>query len=499
MLQKNFLGKLSEYVSGCIFRDKEEGDKTAEDFGFFDLMRFAENEEEKEKAMGLFAEWLVFDRFSSSFGNMTGLQYFVHNNPLNLPEDRLKGYRELLNFEVGLFEVVRVDSGQGVLLKSLLTDEEKFIYDINLSLSIPQGVTVWGRIAPVDGRYYGVSYTFFVLPVKFGPGFREQLTKDKEKTMDAKDAANFFQGRDDEGDFEGAESDLDLEEVREHLRQVMAKVGMDKSFSVEQLENWIKNERKYGIKFVNKVMVGLQPENATGKNMDELVQAVMDFANNIPRSRLKGKTPAQAKKEGSKSLHSVDITSVKKYMDLAEKGGLYLAEGDFENAYLQYKNAVKMLADDKMPFIGAFRFYANAAICCFHKGDGDLGEELFNAALRLNPRYDFGIQQREKYLEFFDPLNQPGYEKLTAKQQKNIRKAQEAYRAKGLRRYQRTPFVRYEKFLNEVGISLNFQTDTRSNVYSFGKDGKARGFGEIGRNDPCFCGSGKKFKKCHGK
>jgi preprotein translocase subunit SecA len=22
---------------------------------------------------------------------------------------------------------------------------------------------------------------------------------------------------------------------------------------------------------------------------------------------------------------------------------------------------------------------------------------------------------------------------------------------------------------------------------------------EIGRNDPCYCGSGKKFKKCHGK
>jgi len=25
------------------------------------------------------------------------------------------------------------------------------------------------------------------------------------------------------------------------------------------------------------------------------------------------------------------------------------------------------------------------------------------------------------------------------------------------------------------------------------------GNGEIGRNDPCFCGSGKKYKKCHGK
>ncbi len=24
-------------------------------------------------------------------------------------------------------------------------------------------------------------------------------------------------------------------------------------------------------------------------------------------------------------------------------------------------------------------------------------------------------------------------------------------------------------------------------------------FGKVGRNDPCPCGSGKKFKRCHGK
>jgi len=23
--------------------------------------------------------------------------------------------------------------------------------------------------------------------------------------------------------------------------------------------------------------------------------------------------------------------------------------------------------------------------------------------------------------------------------------------------------------------------------------------GKIGRNDPCYCGSGKKYKKCHGR
>ncbi|TMF54239.1 MAG: hypothetical protein E6I22_09510 [Chloroflexi bacterium] len=35
-----------------------------------------------------------------------------------------------------------------------------------------------------------------------------------------------------------------------------------------------------------------------------------------------------------------------------------------------------------------------------------------------------------------------------------------------------------------------------------GGDGGSRvpvAAGKLGRNDPCWCGSGKKFKKCHGR
>jgi hypothetical protein len=31
-----------------------------------------------------------------------------------------------------------------------------------------------------------------------------------------------------------------------------------------------------------------------------------------------------------------------------------------------------------------------------------------------------------------------------------------------------------------------------------GSTAKPRDIQKIGRNDPCFCGSGKKYKKCHG-
>ena len=84
---------------------------------------------------------------------------------------------------------------------------------------------------------------------------------------------------------------------------------------------------------------------------------------------------------------------------------------------------------------------------------------------------------------------------------------------------QRDPLVEYQKegydLFEElifsvkssvVRLLLNFdgmnQTQTESKnvgTSSPGLDGKnSKDFGKIGRNDPCPCGSGKKYKKCHG-
>ena len=47
------------------------------------------------------------------------------------------------------------------------------------------------------------------------------------------------------------------------------------------------------------------------------------------------------------------------------------------------------------------------------------------------------------------------------------------------------------------------QARERDLVYSAGDSSppepQRREAGKVGRNDPCPCGSGKKFKKCHGK
>ena len=55
--------------------------------------------------------------------------------------------------------------------------------------------------------------------------------------------------------------------------------------------------------------------------------------------------------------------------------------------------------------------------------------------------------------------------------------------------------MKYFAFLQDLGINFKTAELTQSELI-------AHGFGDqrkIGRNDPCLCGSGRKYKKCHGK
>ncbi len=47
---------------------------------------------------------------------------------------------------------------------------------------------------------------------------------------------------------------------------------------------------------------------------------------------------------------------------------------------------------------------------------------------------------------------------------------------------------------NQGSTRFDLGSEKRSNLAGRTLDGS-----KIGRNDPCFCGSGKKYKRCHGK
>jgi len=48
-------------------------------------------------------------------------------------------------------------------------------------------------------------------------------------------------------------------------------------------------------------------------------------------------------------------------------------------------------------------------------------------------------------------------------------------------------------------VTGEVETTTDPSTFSQGGAGAADGLPRVGRNDPCPCGSGKKYKQCHGR
>lgn len=494
MLKAGFLGLLSDWVSEQTAKDEAVMEKAALAFR---LEKLLAQTDEPEKMLGLFSEWLVFDHKQAIFGGKTGLLCFTERNPFNLPEAELSAYKELLSFEVGLFAVTSIERGKGVALASLASGAERFVHDVNASLSLRGNETVWGRIAPVGGLYHGVGCLLFALPVRVKEGMQKVIAGWKPNSFDAKGAALLAVSPK-----EDAPAPPSYEESKQRFEHSLKKCGMDGFFSLEAFANWVSDEKKHDLDFAPQALELLTPDDASFRDTAELIRVAAEFTNNIPRQSLGGKTPNEAVRErksrGEEGDWETDMFSKKRYIDELEQAHEYMAQGEFEKSYKAFEQVVKDLLKVKLPFFHVFRIYANAAVCCFHKGDSLLGETLLDASLRLNPLYDFAVRQKERYVTPLDPTRTDIFGTLGKKEQKMIRDMQDDMSATGKRMYQHRVFSKYEKLLKELGVSLAYRARVTTTVFSFDEDGNPTTAPKIGRNAPCPCRSGKKFKKCCG-
>lgn len=501
MLKTGFLGLLSDWVSEQTARDEAAMEKATQKFG---LEKLLAQTDEPEKIIGLFSEWMVFDCKQELFNGHTGLEAFVAHNPYNAPEQELSAYKDLLFFEVGLFEVKSIERGKGVLLVSIISGAERFIHDVNASLSLRVAETVWGRVAPVGGLYHGVGCIFFVLPMRVKEGMREAMRTWKRNSFDAKEVAGWVVAPGKDKPFAPPLYD----ESMWRFEQALKKCGMNGFFSIETFAEWASDEKKYDMDFASRALDCLIPDDVEFKDTAELIQSSGEFSNNIPRMALGGKTPNEVSRErqnkGETGDWEMNMLSKESYIKKLEQASEYMARGEFEKSYKAFDQVVKDLLKDKLPFFHAFRVYANAAVCCFHKGDIQLGEALLDAALRINPMYEFAERQKERYLADYDPTRTEKFATFSKKGQKMLKGMRDDMRATGKRMYQHRVFSKYEKLLKELGVSLAYRAKVKPMVYSFDKDGKPKKMSKVGRNEPCPCGKIKadgspvKYKRCHG-
>ncbi|HEY4487465.1 MAG TPA: SEC-C metal-binding domain-containing protein [Candidatus Paceibacterota bacterium] len=492
MLRPGFLGLLSDWVAHFIDIHPPDLEAAMESF---DLQSKLKQEEDAEKLGALFSEWLVFDHASGAFGGMTGLTYFCSRNPLGLPEKETTAYKALLDFKVGYFEVMSVRPAQSVELR----DMEGTLYDvvdINSSMDLTAGETIWTRIAQINGIYHMVGSQVLRPPFTYSPGMKKVIQGWGKNAVDAKSVAALVYDKApaETKDEYGGREHMPEADAAKKFDDALHGAGMQEMISGATVKKWTNNERKFAIGFPMKTVFFLLPEQLEEKRRDAVLSTLQTYLINLPRRALKGKTPLQASAEQQPKERHLDI-DMYSYEDYAAdvRGANELMPKDPKQAYAAYERLIKRLLDEKVPMVTAFRIFCNAGVCLLQSSEGTdpLGIELIHAALRLNPLYDFGIRQKEQHIDWlYDMSNVPRGERKIA--QDLLAWAE----AEGARRYRRTAFRKYEKFLEEAGISLKYKTVTTSTAWRTGEDGEVI---KIGRNEPCYCGSGKKFKRCCGK
>jgi SEC-C motif len=282
----------------------------------------------------------------------------------------------------------------------------------------------------------------------------------------------------------------DLRKTAEKVLEKQLKAcRMQDIFSVKQVTMWAKNEKKYGAIFPLKATYYLLPENVSLEKRTELMAAVVALTNEIPRKELGGKCPREAGEARTDKTLSLEtfVFGTEQYEKLLMRSTLCMRDGNYEQAYGIFTEVIENLLRERIPLFSAFRIFINTAICQRYLDQIGMCKALIDAALRLNTHYDFGKTIKDRYtLEIEDFSHLPKKDRVMGK------KILDAIEALGQREYSRTVFKKYEKFLNDIGVSLAYRTQTAPTVLMNGKI-----YPNTSNGQPCPCGSGKKFKKCH--
>ena len=495
MLRKNFLRILSDWVQDALGRHPDELERAANEFKFDTLIRFATSEKDEDTLAGLFGEWLVFDRKSACFNDVTGLEYFVKHNPLRVPENDMVEYRELLSFEAGFFIVK--DTRMGVLMLEAMDGRLLEVHDVSMSMMATQGQTLWSRIARVGGVMHCVGSAGFSMSVSFGANMRSVIANEWGR-IDARDAAAWFCDKKNIGE-EGkramvAKQFLSEESAARAFDAALADCGMQKMLSHKTVKCWVGDNRRFSPTFPMKALQGLMPEDISKPQTRRLMNTLSAYQNALPRREHGGKSPNEKALSSSEfgKQFDVEFFSLDRYWKMAQEAHEHIRAHDAKAALVGFEKTVRLLLKDSVPLFAAFRIFANAAVACFnHQNElkRGLGEALVRAALRLNPQYEFGRKLKEQHIDTYANLSA-----APRKDWKMLRKINDFIYLDGERQYARSVFSKYERFITETcGVSLNRKSQEQTTIYN-----KEGGEVKIGRNDPCYCGNGKKYKKCHG-
>ena len=448
-----------------------------------------------EEFLAHFNEWFVFD-YKLPNGR-TVLQYFYDQNPLNLAGERYELYKQLQSGEYSLWEVVDVRFGEGLRLRNIQNNIERQVQEFKATLDLKVGTLFFSRIVRLGDHWEMVSADAFLLDEDI-EGLARQSFMGRAIVFTPKEMVRWFTAAA-IGQLK-PQAIVSLEEARGRMDSTLVAARLNQVVSTAIIQNWIELLPKKGKPSdLQRLLLGLLDEDTTEEGKHELMSAFVDLYNLMPRPALAGKSRFQLNQENPYKVTDGSEFNVAwgvdwdEWFEKQKSMSEYMKQEQYEAAIATAHELFSELLRYHATAREIYRLYANVAVCYLCQGDKVRGKRVLDYALRLNPNYDF-VQIVKARLETggYDDVMLLGH-----LQQVAMRMELHRSRSRGIWRptiLQTDYPAKYFKFIQKFNINFSTPELTHSVLNAY--DGKTTK--KIGRNDPCPCNSGKKYKRCHG-
>ncbi len=397
MRKKTIFNLLDHYISNPAF-EKEWG-RALEQFFGCPAEEVESLDIELEEAFPLFKEWLIYD-FRMKNGS-TPLEDFCKRNPLNLPENRLKDYEDILENEYGLYEILQVKWHEGMRIRNLQTEKEYWVKEKLGTEQARSGMIIFARAGKTGDHWELVGANSPVLPMKIGEGAKKYFIEAKDAITPLTTYQLFYR----HGSTEKSPARIeekDPAKAMDNFQRELEKIGLDSLISAATAKEWIRDGKWEGHpEYYLNLICGLLTEDESEEDTSSLIAAFNDLYNTTAQKALKGKSPCelQAEQEGKEGDFRANISETKGWPEHYRQALECLKKNDPVQAMKHYDGCFESLLAEKTADREIYRLFANKAMTHFQLGDKGEGEAMLKMALELNPNYDFARDAMQRYQE----------------------------------------------------------------------------------------------------
>lgn len=241
--------------------------------------------ETTQEEENLFTEWLFFD-YKLKNGK-TMLKEFYDSNPFDLSKKDLSIYKDLQENIYGMFKVEKVEVGEGLLLKDLLTGKKYYVHEFSGSLGMKNGVIMFGRVGKVEDHYELVGCDATTISVNFGESFLKEFRKFKDK-LTPKIIRILYSKKGTQIHKSTKEEILqERKEIEKCIVELLKRTKSD--FSLADVREAIYHEEDQS----DMMHVVVMFDRGQPEELDEVLEVVTDAWNYFPHKALAGRCPME--------------------------------------------------------------------------------------------------------------------------------------------------------------------------------------------------------------